>query len=224
MGFLNLFKNIGKTVDAKIQEQADKIEAANAVEFGKQDVSKMKEELGKINSNIGSIKGEIAVLKDKVSDVKSQVKKHEEDATALDAAGKEDLALKHCEAADRLSGQLEAFDEALKTQKGLLEDQIAARDEMKAAIDEAESDLVTMKAMKDVATANENLIKINKDTGTSAVASFKKRKEEMKKRMIKSKAMKEESGGGSSLEEETAKALGKSGGLSRLEKLRAKKA
>jgi len=222
MGLLKLLGVVRKAADAKIDAQAEKIENANAVEFGKQDLTKMKEDFANVCTNIGKIKGEIAIFKDKISDAKKRIKQYETNALQLDESGNSELAIKNCEAADRLSSQLETFTEALKMQQDLLQDQMSARDEMKSNLDEAESDIVTMQAMKDVTTANENLIKINKNSGESAVSKLKSRKEALKKQMYAAKAMKEESGGGETVEQQTAKALGNSTGMSRLEALRAK--
>jgi len=222
LGIFKIFSNTARVIDAKASERAEKIASDNAVSFGKQDVEKMNIELGKVNENIGNIKGEIALSEDRIKGIKAEIKKHDRDATEL-AEVNEDLAMKHCEASERLESQLEPFEIALQTQKEALEEQISAKDELKNAVMQAESDLVTMKAYEDAAKANENLISINTGSGTNAVADFAKRKEEMKKRLIKSRAMKEASGGGDDLAAETKKALGTSGGMSRLEKLKAKK-
>ena len=222
MGFLNLFKKIGKAVDAKADKAAEQIENANAVEFSKQDITQMKNDLATVNGNIGSIKGEIHVLEQKIKDMKDQMSKHERDAVALDSAGKSELAVQNCDAADRIERQIAPLEIALDMQKNLLRDQISARDELKTSVDEAEADLISIKAMADVASANEKLTQINTDSGTSAIASFKTRKEEMQKRMIKAQAMKDETTGATSLARETEKALG-AGGSSRLDRLRAAK-
>ena len=222
-GLMNLIKNAGRAADAKAQKGADAIERENSVEFGKQDVAQMKADLGSINNNIGTIKGEIAVLKDKVKGIKDQIKKHESDAAELDAAGNEKLAIKHCEAAEALESQLEPLEMALKQQTSLLEDQMKAKEEMKRNVQQAEADLMTLKAMEDAATANEKLATINTSSSSSALASFRQRKEDAKKRLVKAQALKEESSAEDSLDSETAAALGHSGGKSRLEKLRAAK-
>jgi phage shock protein A len=221
-GFMKLFKNIGKSIDAKADAKADKIEAENAVAFSKQDVEKMQTELGKVNENIGTVKAEMLGLKDKVDGIKSEIKKHDDDAVALSESGKETLAEKHCEAAEMLEGQLAPLQEALKVQKNLLDGQISTKEQLKSAVQQAECDLVTLKAMDDAAKANEKLTTINTGSGTSALADFNKRKEDAKKRLIKSQVMKEESGPDTSLEDETKKALGTGGGSSRLAKLKNK--
>jgi len=221
-GIFNIFKNMGRVADGKAQEKADDIEAKNSVTFGKQDVAKMNVELGKVNENIGTMKGEIAVLEDKVQGIKREIKKHESDATEL-AADNEGLALKHCEAAERLEGQLEPLAAALTVQKETLAEQQSAKEQLKSNVMQAESDLVTLKAMSDAASANEKLVTVNTSGSTSAVADFAKRKEDMKKRLIKSRAMKEGSDGQDDLAKETAAALGNSGAASRLAKLQAKK-
>ncbi len=221
-GLMSLFKNMGRVADAKTQDAADKIESENSVAFGKQDVAKMDIELGKVNENIGTMKGEMAVLEDKVKGIKAEIKKHESDATEL-AADNEALALKHCEAAERLEGQLEPLQMALQTQKETLEEQISTKDQLKNAKMQAESDLVTLKAMSDAASANEKLVTVNTSGSNSAVADFAKRKEDMKKRLIKSRAMKEGSDGVDDLAKETAVALGDSSAKDRLAKLVKKK-
>lgn len=220
-GLFNIFKNMGRAADAKAQEKADEIESANSVAFGKQDIAKMNVELGKVNENIGTLKGEIAVNEDKIKGIRAEIKKHESDAAAL-AEDNEALALKHCEAAERLEGQLEPLTMALDVQKETLAEQISAKDELKTAQMQAESDLVTLKAMDDAAKANEKLVKINTGSGTSAVADFAKRKEDAKKRLVKSRAMKE-GGGDDDLAKQTAAALGGSSAKDRLAKLQAKK-
>lgn len=222
-GFKNLFKNMSRMFDAKAQNAADTIESENSTEFGKQDVFSMEEELKKVTGNIGTVKGEMAVLKEKIADIKSQVKKHDEDALALDERGMSDLALQHSEAAEGLESQLESLKLALKTQEDILADQMKSKNELNTAIQQAKADLVTLKAMNDAASANEKLAEISTDSSTSALASFKSRKEEAKKRLIKSQAIKEESSSETSLQQETEKALGRSGGSSRLEKLKAKR-
>jgi phage shock protein A len=183
----------------------------------------MREKLDKINSNIGNIKGEIAVLKDKISENETKISNYEDKASLLIDAGNEELAAKNCAAADRIQAQIDSLKETLKIQSELLDEQIAARDELKNAIEEADSDLITMQAMKDVTDAHKNLITINKNDGINTVAAVKKRKEELKKQMVKSKAMKEESRDPTSLEKETEKVLGKKSGSSRLARLKAKK-
>jgi len=221
-GFFNLFKNLGRVSDAKAQKAADSIESENTVEFGKQDIAKMKDNLAKCNSNIGSLKGEIAILEDKIKSINSEIKKHDEDAKSLDEAGKTDLATKHCEASELLESQLESLNLALATQKDLLKEQIKSKDELKTTIMQSENKLVTLKAMRDAAVANENLAKISTTTGTNVLADFNRREEEAKKRLIRSQSIKEESSDKDDLKVETEKALGRSGGLSRLEKLRGK--
>jgi phage shock protein A len=220
-GILNVFKNMGRVADGKAQDKADKIESENSVTFGKQDVAKMNVELGKVNENIGTMKGEIAVLEDKVKGIKLEIKKHESDATEL-AEDNEALALKHCEAAERLESQLEPLQAALTVQKETLAEQQSAKEQLKSNVMQAESDLVTLKAMADAASANEKLVTVNTSGSTSAVADFAKRKEDMKKRLIKSRAMKDEGSGDDDLAKETAAALGTGGGASRLEMLKAK--
>lgn len=222
-GFFNIFKNAGRAADAKAQETADKIADEHMVAFGKQDIEKMRSELRKVNENIGTLKGEIAVNDDKISGIKSEIKKHETDAESL-TEEHEDLALKHCEAAERLESQLEPLKIAMNTQKQTLDEQIAARDELKSALMQAESDLVTLKAMDDAAKANENLASVNTESGKSAVAAFAEKKEAAKKRLIKSRAIKEaDKDPNSELAKATEEALGTGGAAARLAKLKNKK-
>jgi len=224
MGFLNLFKNMGRAASAEAQKKADAIEDANAVEFGKQDLQQMKSDLRTIKGNIGSVKGEIAVLEDKVKDIKATIAKHDEDAIALSEAGNEDLAVQHANKAAALEQQVQSLETALQTQRTVLEDQIKNKNELQASLDQAEADLVTIKAMTDAAKANENLAQVSTSSGTSALSSFKERQEAAKKRLIKSQALKEEGSADTSLEAATKAALGKSTASSRLEALKAKKA
>lgn len=222
-GFLSVFKNLGRAADAKAQEKADKIESEHSVAFGKQDVVKMQGELAKVNENIGTVKGEMAVLDDKIKGIRAEIKKHDSDAAALSESGNDKLAMQHCDASERLESQLEPLELALKTQKETLDEQISAKEELKSACMQAESDLVTLKAMDDAAKANEKLTTINTSTGTSAVADFAKRKEEAKKRLIRSRSIKEESRGtDGDLAKETTAALG-GGSSARLERLKTAK-
>lgn len=217
-GFLSLFKNLGKVADAKAQEKADQIASDNAVEFGKQDLAQLRSDINKVKSNIGTIKGEIAVLEEKKHEFETQISKHDNDAKAL--IGKNDsLAEQHCLAAESLERQVTAIAEALKVQQGLLTEQQATRQELENALSQAETDLVTLKAMTDAAAANEKLATITSNSGASALSSFKARQEEAKKRLIKSQTMKE-SNASESLEEQTRKALGQSGASSRLARLK----
>lgn len=220
MGLGKFFKNLFRSADAKIDAAAEKIEADNAVEFGKQDIEAMEKEVQKATVNISEIKSEIITLEEQIKDIDERVAKHEADAKELDAAGNEELAVKNCEAADRLEDQKESLTEALTLQKELLEDQMEARDELKQAVQDAKSDLVSIKAMNDVAKTNAKLSEINTEGGTNALANFKARKEAAKKKMNKAKVLKEESGNGASLEAQTAKALKKNAGSSRLDRLR----
>jgi len=224
-GIKKLVKNIGRSADAKADAAADEIDKKNSVEFGKQEVNQMKEDLGKANENIGSIKGEILILKEKVKENKSRIKKHEEDAIELDAAGNEALALKHCEQVEMLQSQLEPLQITLKQQEDLLVQQQQNKEGLKKAVQEAESDLMVMKSMRDVTNANAKLSTINTGSSQNALGKFKERKEAMKKDMLKSQAIKEESNAdsGGSLEAETNAALGTGGASSTLAKLRAKK-
>ena len=215
---------MGRAASAEAQKKADAIEEANAVEFGKQDLQKMKNDLRTIKGNIGSVKGEIAVLEDKVKVIKATIAKHDEDALALSEAGKDDLAEQHANKAAALEQQVEALESALQTQRTVLEDQIKNKNELQASLDQAEADLVTIKAMTDAAKANENLAQVSTSSGTSALASFKERQEAAKKRLIKSQALKEEGSTDTSLEAATKAALGKSTAKSRLEALKSKKA
>lgn len=221
---MNLFKNAGRAASAGAQKKADAIEEANAVEFGKQDIEKMKTDVRTIKGNIGSVKGEIAVLEDKVKNLQSAVKKHQDNALELDDAGQSDLAEQHMNKASTLEVQIENLTVAINTQKTVLDDQIKNKNELQAAIDQADADLVTTKAMVDAAKANENLAKVSTSSGTSALAAFKERQENAKKRLIKSQALKEEGSADTSLEAETAKALGSSKAKSKLDELRAKRA
>jgi len=222
-GFFNIFKNAGRAADAKAQEKADKIAENHMVAFGKQDIGNMRSELRKVNENIGTLKGEIAVNEDRIGGIKKEIKKHEADAKDL-AEVEENLALQHCEAAERLESQLEPLQTALDVQKQTLNEQVASRDELKSALSQAESDLVTLKAMDDAAKANENLASVNTDSGKSAVAAFAEKKEAAKKRLIKSRAIKEaDKDPNSELAKATAAALGTGGAKARLEALKAKK-
>jgi len=221
-GLKNWFKNMGKVADAKAQEAADNIESEHSVEFGKQDIDKMRMELNNVNENIGTVKAEVAILKDKVKGIEEEIKKHDDDAVALDGAGKASLAEKHCEASEMLEKQLEPLKLSLKTQKDLLDQQISTKEQLKSALQQSEAELVTLKAMTDAAKANEKLSSIDTGSGLNALASFEKRKEEAKKRLIKSQVIKEESGPDTSLADETAKALGNSGASSRLARLKNK--
>lgn len=223
MGFMNLFKNMGRVADAKAQKAADKIEGDNAVEFGQQDIAQMKNDLRTIKGNIGSIKGEIAVLEDKKKGVQSAIDKHTADATSLAEAGQTKLAEQHIQKVITLEGQIATFQMAIDTQNGILQDQINNKNELQQTIDQAEADLVTTKAMVDATRANENLAKISTSSGTSAVAAFKERQEAAKKRLIKSQEMKKEGSGDDSLEAQTAKALGNTQAKDRLAALLAKK-
>jgi len=223
MGFLKLFKNIGRAADAKADEGAQAIENANMVAFGKQDIEKMRNDVRTIKGNIGSIKAEIAVLEDKIKGIKSAMKKHEDDAVALMEAGQETLAEQHAAAIGPLEEQVTTLTEALRSQNDILADQIKNKNELAAAVQQAEADLVTIKAMDDAAKANQNLAQISTSSGTSALAAFKERKDAAKKNFIKSKAMKEDDSAESSLDDATAAALGTSSGKSRLAALMAKK-
>jgi len=221
-GFFNLFKNLGRASDAKAQKVADVIDDKNSVEFAKQDVEKMRKQLADCNSNIGTLKGEISVNESRINDLKLQIKKHDEDAVALDLAGKQDLAAKHCEAAEIIESQIKSLETALQTHKDVLGDQIKSKEELKSALLQSESEIVSLKAMRDAAEANRNLTQISTSSGTSALADLKRRREAAEKDLIKSRAIKEESSNKDSLSDETEKALGRSGGLSRLERLKAK--
>lgn len=223
MGFKNLFKNFGRVADAKAQQAADKIEEDHAVEFGQQDIAQMKNDIRTIKGNIGSIKGEIAVLEDKKKGVQSAIDKHTADATSLAEAGQTELAEQHMQKVITLEGQIDTFQAAIDTQNGILQDQIKNKNELQQAIDQAEADLVTTKAMVDATRANENLAKVSTSSGTSALAAFNERKEAAKKRLIKSQALKEEGSGDDSLEAQTAKALGNTQAKDRLAALLAKK-
>lgn len=222
MGLGNLFKNIGKAASAKAQNAADKIDAEHSVDFAKQEIQQMKDDLGAVIGNIGSIKGEYAVLQDKIKGLKADVKKHEEDAKDLSESGNDKLALAHCEAIEKIEPQLEALNMAAKQQKDLLDDQIGSKDELKNAIDQAEAQLITLKAMEDVTSANEKITKIGPASTSSAMQRFAERQEEAKKRLTRSQAIKDESKGDTSLEDETKKALGKSAAADRLAKLKGK--
>jgi phage shock protein A len=223
MGFLNLFKNVGRVADAKAQKAAEKIEEDNAVEFGQQDIAQMKKDLRTIKGNIGTIKGEIAVLEDKKKGVQSAIEKHTADATALAESNQTELAEQHMQKVITLEGQITTFQTAIDTQNNILQDQIKNKNELQQAIDQAEADLVTTKAMVDASKANENLAKVSSSSGSSALAAFKERQEAAKKRLIKSQALKEEGSGDDSLEAQTAKVLGSNQAKDRLAALLAKK-
>jgi phage shock protein A len=222
MGFLNLFKNVGRAASAEAQKKADAIEDANAVEFGKQDLAQMNSDLRMIKGNIGSVKGEIAILEDKVKDLRSAVTKHDADALALSEAGQNELAEQHANKAASIEQQISSLEIALNTQKQVLEGQIKNKNELQMSLDQAGADLVTIKAMTDAAKANETLAKVSTSSGTSALASFKERQEAAKKRLIKSQALKEEGSADSSLDAATAAALGNSTAKNRLAQLKAK--
>lgn len=221
-GFLNLFRNVGKAASAKAQKEADAIEDANAVEFGKQDIEQMNADLRMIKGNIGSVKGEIAILEDKVKGLKSDVAKHDADALSLSEAGQDDLAEQHATKAASIEKQIASLETALQTQREVLEGQIKNKNELQASLDQAGADLVTIKAMTDAAKANENLAKVSTSSGTSALAAFQERQEAAKKRLIKSQALKEEGSADTSLEAATAAALGNSTAKNRLAQLKAK--
>lgn len=220
--FKNLFGNIVKLGSAKMQDAADTIDKEHSVDFAKQDIEKMEEDLLKANDNIGEIKGQIAVGEDKIKMIKAKIKKHDEDAKKLKELGDKksmDLAIQHCDQAELLESQLVPLEEALKQQKQLLEEQTSSRNELKHNVDMAKAQLVTLKAMEDAASANEKMASISISSGKSALAKFKEREEAMKARLVKSRAIKEESSSDSSLDAATEKALGESGGSSRLTRL-----
>ena len=216
-GIASLFKNFGKKVDAEAQKKADQIASENAVDFGKQDLAELRSNVNKVKGNIGTIKGEIAVLKEKVDGFRAQIKKHDDDAIALETINP-DLSRQHLEAAESLDGQVASLQAALDIQEKLLKEQQDTRRELESSLQQAETDLVTLKAMTDAASANEKLSKIN--SGDNALASFKQRNEEAKKRLIRSQTMKEESST-VSLDAETRKALGTAGASSRMARLKA---
>lgn len=220
MGFLNLFTNAKKAASGKAQEAANRIAEENAVNFGKQDIAQMEADVRTVKGNIGSLKGEIAILEDKLSDLNAQIKKHDDDAAKLLEAGNEALAEKHANAAGALEKQIESLQLAINQQKETLDGQIKTKDELEESLQQAKADLVSIKAMTDAASANEKLAKISTSSGTSALASFEQRREDAKKRLIKSQALKEESGSDSSLEKETEKALGNTAAKDRLARLR----
>jgi phage shock protein A len=217
-GLKSLFANWGRKVDAAAQNEADKIASENAVDFGKQDIAKLKSDVESVKSNIGSIKGEIAVLKDKKDSYEAQIKKHDADALALETVNPT-LSQQHLEAGEGLERQVESLKIAIDVQEKLLAEQMNTRRDLESSLQQVETDLVTLKAMTDAAAANEKLAQISSGSGTSALATFKQRQEEAKKRLIKSQTMKE-STASESLEEQTRKALGASGASSRLAKLK----
>ncbi len=196
----------------------------NAVEFGRQDIDKMKTDVRTIKGNIGSIKGEIAILQDKIKGIEVAIEKHNNDAVALAQSGNDALAEQHINKAMSLEPQLENLKVAIETQEGILKDQIKNKDELQAAIDQAEADLVTTKAMVDAAKANENLAQISTSSGKSALAASKERQEEARKRLIRSQVLKEEGSADTSLEAATAAALSKNQAKDRLAQLMQKKA
>lgn len=220
-GFFNWFKNVGKSVDAKAQAQADKIEEENAVEFAKQDIVQMKQDLNSVKNNIGSIKGEVAVLENKIDDLTAKIKKHDSDAEELIKANMENLAEEHVEKAELLEKQVNSLKSALVMQKEVLEEQIDAKETLERAVTEAETSLTTLKAMTDAAKANEKLVQISSSSTTSATNSLKTRLENAEKKLIRSRSM-VEGNEEESLEEKTQKALGKSGSSIRLERIKSK--
>jgi len=221
-GIFSLFKNLGRSADAIAQKEADKIASDNSVEFGKQDISKIESDVAQVKGNIGTIKGEIAILRDKLESINGQIKKHDEDALALSEKKNDELALQHSNAAESLEAQVSSLKIALETQETLLKEQMQTRTELESALQQAKTDLITIKAMTDAAAANEKLAGVSSSSGENALTAFKQRQEDAKKRLIRSKELKENTSADSSLEQETAKALGKSGGADRLARLKAK--
>lgn len=220
MGWMNMFKNMSKTVDAHAQKVADKLEDDNAVEFANQDIVKMKKDRDTVLGNIGKVKGEIAVLKDKIKDTQTRIKKHQDDAIALGESD-EELAIKHITAYETLERQLEPLKISLQTQENLLTEQVSTKNDLQSALDQSEAELGTLKAMTDAAHANEKLASVSSDSGTSALASFKSKQEKAKKRLIASQEIKAGSSG-DDLEKKTREALG-GGGKAKLEALMAAK-
>jgi phage shock protein A len=217
-----LFKNVGKAIDAKADEKASKIAEENMVEFGKQDIQQMESDLRTIKNNIGSIKGEIVVLEDNLKDIKNKIEKHDSDALALSETGKNDLAEQHVSMSISLEKQAESLSQALESQKSVLNEQIKNKNDLASSLQQAQADLVTIKAMTDAAKANEKLAQVSTASGTNALASFRERQEAAKKRLIKSQSLKEENSCDSDLEKATNDALGSSVVKDRLAMLKSK--
>lgn len=222
-GFFNLFSNIKKAADANAQKAADKIDEKNSVEFAKQDIQKAKDDLRTVKGNIGSVKGEIGTIRDKLENIETQIKKHDEDAQALMDSGKEDLATQHAEKAELLEPEAESLRTALKTQESLLAKQQESKRKLEMNLQQMESQLVTLKALNDAASANEKLASISTSSGSNAVNSFKERTEKARKRLIKSEAITDDSDENSDLQRATEEVLGTGGAKARLARLKKEK-
>lgn len=222
---MGLLGNLLKWGKVKEKEAADALEKGNEVAFAEQDLGNMEKEFKKVAENLGKIKARKLGLDRDIKEKDEEIKTRTSDAQALLDAGKEELASKHCAIVEDLQIEVATLKNAVKQTKELLTVQEKNKDQLKDAIDQARRDIKMMKTMSDVVKSNESLSVVDVGGTTSALSSFQARKKKMQERLDISKIATEEkfSSTTTSLDDETAKALGKTKGSSLLEQLKNKK-
>jgi phage shock protein A len=221
-----LLEAFGKWVKAKDKQAARKIEDNHIVDFAEQDLDTLRAELEKAITNCGMIKARMLTLNDDIKAKSDEITTRTDNAKALLAAGKEDLAMKQGAIVEGLEKQVATLKDAYKQQEELYNEQEANKNELQEKITQCEISLGSMKTLESVKESNESLTTVNTASGKSALASFEDRERRLKEQTNAAKAIRQEHSAGTtkSLDEQTAEALGKKPGSSFLEKLKAEQA
>lgn len=218
---MGLIKSLFGLAKAKSDEAAQKIEDENAVSFAQQDIAKLKEKISEAVRNVGKIKGTVMSVEQDITTLEKETEDRTESAKKLLEAGKEDIAQKQCAIIERLQSEIETKKSILDEQKSLLAEQEKNRADLQNLLSDAESNLNTLKSMEDVRKSTEALSQVDTEGANSLAARIKERQERARNRFNTAKAIREVSKDGkTSLDEETAAALGNSAGSGLLAKLK----
>lgn len=221
---MGLIKSLFGLAKAKSDEAAQKIEDENAVSFAQQDIAQLKTKIAEAVRNVGKIKGTVITIRQDIDNLQKEIDDRTETAKKLLEAGKEELAQRQCAHIEQVQQQVDTKKAILEEQEALLVEQEKNKNDLQNLLSESESNLNTLRSMEDVRKSTEALSQVDVDGANSLAARIKDRQERARARFNTAKATRDASkSSSSSLDDETAAALGNSAGSGFLAKLKAQK-
>jgi phage shock protein A len=210
---------------AKDSEVSEAIEREHEVDFAKQDLEAMQKDLAQVTNGVGEVKATIAGLKRDMGDKERMAGNLEEDARALIAKGKEELASKLCQQIEPMEAEIEVYKKTIEQQEAMLHTLQEKRSKLQEAVQQAESSLRMIQTMDTVARASEKISTVKVGESASALTRFQDRQKRVQNRLDQAKAIQEMASEdkGELLQTEVEQALGRSKGASVLERLKKEK-
>jgi len=215
MGLFGKLITLGRV---KADEAAEKIEDANQVGFSKQALKEMHQQLNDARQNVGKMKAQKMsierMLKEQQQELSDNTDKAKQLAAKAEADGSENLKALALKVAGKC---LEIKEQISETQKQInmvvsnLQQQETNVSKLNSAVQTAERDIQSMKAMEQVAKSTESLLDISTSGAENALSKFKSGKEKMQRRLDEKQAVLTSQTAGDSMDAEVNAALGNSG-------------